>query len=71
MAQLFAVAALVGSASVQFDVANRAYLPALIDGEHLIEGNIKLSVTASAANVAGPAVSGLLIQVMTAPLAVG
>lgn len=69
--QLYAVAFLVGSASVVFDIANQAYVPALVDDEHLLEGNTKLSVTASLANVSGPAVTGLLIQLLTAPIAVG
>ncbi len=69
--QLYAVAALVGSASVVFDIANQAYFPVLVDVDHLAEGNTKLSVTASLANVGGPALTGLLIQLLTAPLAVG
>ena len=69
--QLYVVAALVGSASVVFDIANQAYFPVLVDTDHLAEGNTKLSVTASLANVGGPALTGLLIQFLTAPFAVG
>ncbi|WP_256375871.1 MFS transporter [Caulobacter sp. S45] len=69
--QLYGVAFLVGAGSVVFDIANQAYVPALVDREHLLEGNTKLSVTASLANVSGPAVTGLLIQLVTAPFAVG
>ena len=69
--QIFVVGALVGSASVMFDAANRAYLPRLADARHLVEANTKLSVTASVANVGGPALSGLLIQLLGAPIAVG
>ena len=71
LAQLYVVAAVVGAASVVFDIANQAYFPILVDSEHLAEGNTKLSVTASLANVAGPALTGLLIQLLSAPLAVG
>ena len=71
IAQLYVVAALVGGSSVVFDIANQAYFPALVDVENLTEGNTKLSVTASLANVGGPALTGLMIQLLTAPLAVG
>jgi hypothetical protein len=45
MGQLYVVAALVGAASVLFDIADHAFLPALIDREFLLDGNAKLSVT--------------------------
>jgi MFS family permease len=69
--QVYLVAFLVGSASVVFDIANQAYVPVIVDADHLAEGNTKLSVTSSLANVSGPAVTGLLIQVVSAPFAVG
>ena len=69
--QLYVVTFLIASASVVFDIANQAYVPELVDGRHLAEGNTKLSVTASLANVGGPALTGLLIQLLSAPLAVG
>ncbi len=71
LAQLYVVTFLIACASVVFDIANQAYFPALVDNEHLAEGNTKLSVTASLANVGGPAITGFLIQLFTAPLAVG
>jgi MFS family permease len=69
--QLYVVTFLIACASVVFDIANQAYFPALVDAKHLAEGNTKLSVTASLANVGGPAVTGFLIQLLSAPLAVG
>ena len=42
-------------AVVFFDVAYRSYLPALIPRTDLIEGNTKLQVTGSVAQMAGPA----------------
>ncbi|MBL8132803.1 MAG: MFS transporter [Anaerolineae bacterium] len=55
---------------VVFDAAYRAYLPQLIGSEHLMEGNSKLAVTDSLAEIGGPAVTGLLVQAVGAPLAV-
>jgi predicted MFS family arabinose efflux permease len=70
MEQLYVVAALVGAATVLFDLADRAFLPSLIDAEDLIEGNTKLSVTQSTAEIGGPALAGLLFQLLTAPFAI-
>jgi MFS family permease len=60
--QLYIVALLTGIFTVFFDVSYQSYLPALVDRANLIEGNTKLEVTRSTAQVAGPAVAGLLIQ---------
>jgi MFS family permease len=70
MAQLFAVGFTTGILTVFFDVAYQSYLPALVDPDHLIEGNSKLEVTRSAGQLAGPAVAGGLIRLLTAPYAV-
>ena len=67
--QLYAVAFLVGILTVFFDVAHLSLLPALVPAERLIEGNSKLEVSRSIAMVAGPGFAGLLVQVVTAPLA--
>ena len=69
--QLYVVTFLIGCASVVFDIANQAYFPMLVDTGHLAEGNTKLSMTASLANVGGLAITGFLIQLFSAPLAVG
>ena len=68
--QLYAVATLVGVATVFFDVAYQSYLPALVDREDLVEGNSKLEVTRSLAQVAGPGLAGLLIQLFRAANAI-
>lgn len=69
MPALYGAAALIGAASVLFDIADHAYLPALITREHLLEGNTKLGITESIAEIGGPALAGTLVQVLTAPLA--
>jgi MFS family permease len=68
--QLYAVALVTGISTVFFDVAYQSYLPELVDRKLLVEGNSKLQASESVAQVAGPSVGGLLIQVLTAPYAV-
>jgi len=60
----------IGIFTVFFDVAYQSYLPALIEREHLIDGNSKLQLTVSIAQVGGPTVSGTLIAAITAPYAI-
>jgi MFS family permease len=60
--QLYVVALLTGIFTVFFDVSYQSYLPALVDRPNLIEGNTKLEVTRSAAQISGPAIAGFLIQ---------
>ncbi|MFZ5675164.1 MAG: MFS transporter [Pseudomonadota bacterium] len=70
MPQLYIVAASVGAASVLFDIADNAYLPSLIASEDLLEGNAKLNTTGSVAEIGGPALSGILFQLLTVPVAI-
>jgi MFS family permease len=69
LGQLYVVGFLVGILTVFFDVAYQAYLPSLVDREHLVEGNSKLQTTVSGAWIAGPGVAGALISAVTAPYA--
>jgi MFS family permease len=68
--QLYAVAVVTGVATVFFDVAYQSYLPALVDRAALVEGNSKLQASESVSQIAGPAVGGVLIQWLTAPVAI-
>ena len=70
LAQLYVVSFLVGIHTVFFDVAYQSYLPAIVERDSLIEGNSKLNVTSSGAQLAGPGVAGGLIALVTAPYAV-
>jgi MFS family permease len=69
MGQLFAVAFATGLATVVFQVAYQAYVPAIVAREELGEANAKLQGTNAAAQVAGPSVGGLLVQAVRAPYA--
>src|SRR5256884_2853242 len=62
--QLYLVALLTGIFTVFFDVSYQSYLPVLVDRPNLIEGNTKLEVTRSTAQVAGPAVAGFLLPLL-------
>jgi predicted MFS family arabinose efflux permease len=70
MPQLYLVAVITGIFTVFFDVAYQSYLPALIDRGDLIEGNSKLEVTRSAAQLLGPPAAGFLIQAFQAARAI-
>ena len=68
--QLMALQFAIGIFTVFFDIAYQSYLPALVDREQLVEGNSKLQTTASAAQIGGPGLAGVLIGVLTAPYAI-
>jgi MFS family permease len=66
---LAALACAVGVFAVLFDVSWVAYVPTLVARDRLIAANGKLAASASAAEVAGPGLGGVLVQVFSAPLA--
>ncbi|GAA3346501.1 MFS transporter [Amorphoplanes nipponensis] len=66
MAHLLTVTLVLGAATVFFSVAWAAYLPAMFDSRQLVGANSALQGTESAAQVAGPAVGGLLIAAVSA-----
>ena len=68
--QLYAVGFGTGVLTVFFDVAYQSYLPALVDRDRLVEGNSKLEVSRSAAQIAGPGLAGALVAAVTAPAAI-
>jgi MFS family permease len=70
MVDLYAIAFLVGSMTVVFDVAYQSYLPAVVSREALVEGNSRLEVTRAVSFVAGPSLGGVLVQWLGAPLAI-
>jgi Na+/melibiose symporter-like transporter len=68
--QLYLVAALVGLLAVVFGVAYRSYVPSLVERENIVEGNSKLALSESVAELAGSGVTGILVQALTAPVAI-
>jgi predicted MFS family arabinose efflux permease len=70
LAQLVAVALVVGAASVFFDVAYQAFVPSLVETDWLEHANARLEATREAAMMAGAGLAGALISAVGAPLAV-
>lgn len=71
MWQLYVVAFLVGCITVLFDVANQSYLPEIVDGPQIADGNSKLQASQQTAAVAGPALGAWLVRAVGSPLAIG
>lgn len=69
--QLFVVTFLVGCITVFFDVANQSYLPELVDGEQIAEGNAKLQASQATAAIAGPALASTLVRLIGSPFVIG
>lgn len=70
MNHLYAVAALSSLLTVLFDVSYQAYLPSMVGPDSILEGNSKLALTESIAEVAGPGLAGILVTSITAPMAI-
>jgi predicted MFS family arabinose efflux permease len=70
MPQLYGTAAVVGAASVLFEIADHAYLPSLVRREQLTDANANLAATDAVAEVIGPAFAGMLFQWFAGPAAV-
>jgi MFS family permease len=70
MEQLYAVGLVVGVFNVFFGISYQSYLPALIDRADLVEGNSKIEVSRSTAQLAGPAIAGFAIQAIGAAEAI-
>jgi MFS family permease len=68
--QIYVVLALTGILNVLFNTAYRAYLPSLVEQENIVEGNSRLALSESAAEIIGPGLTGLLVQTITAPIAI-
>ena len=67
---LYAAVILTSIFTVFFDSAYQAYLPSLVTRAHLVEGNSKLALSGSLAEVLGPGLAGFLVQALTAPVAI-
>src|SRR5260370_13064396 len=70
MAHLYVVATVAGIFTVLFVVSYQAYVPSLVDRAALVEANSKLALTESIADITGPGLTGLLVQLITAPMAI-
>ena len=68
--QLYVVGFFVGILTVFFDVSYQSYLPSLVKRDALVEGNSKLEISRSAAQLSGPGLAGLFVEAFKAPGAV-
>ncbi|WP_306215224.1 MFS transporter [Actinoplanes sp. RD1] len=66
---LAVVAFAVGSLSVLFDVAYQTSLPRLVRRDQLLRGTSAVEGSRSAAQIAGPALGGSLVSLLSAPVA--
>ncbi|GCE24340.1 MFS transporter [Dictyobacter kobayashii] len=66
---LYTIAFCVGICTVLFDLCWQSFAPLLVRKEHLVEANSKVAASAAAAEVGGPGIAGVLIQLLSAPIA--
>lgn len=67
---LYVLVFLVGCLTVLYQLAEFAYLPSLVSHEQIVDANGKLSATLSANEIAGKGVGGVIVELLTAPVAV-
>ncbi|MFK0253899.1 MFS transporter [Streptomyces sp. NPDC090445] len=70
LGHLFCVAAIIGIGTVFFDVAHMSYLPTVVSGEQMTRGAGALETVYQVAKLGGPGLGGLLVQALTAPVAI-
>ncbi|GAA2791927.1 MFS transporter [Kribbella solani] len=70
LGHLYAIAILAGTAHVVFNTAYASFFVRLVERDQFLEANSKLSATRSISYMGGPALGGLLVQVLTAPVAI-
>ncbi len=71
MAILYGASLIISVATVFFDVAHLSYVPGLVGLKNVSEGNTKLQATYAIAAVAVPAIGGMLLRVIMAPVLIG
>lgn len=67
---LYVLIVLAGLLGVFFDTAYQAYLPTLVERGQLVEGNSKLALSSSVAEIGGSGLAGVLVQMAGAPAAI-
>ncbi|HVM83627.1 MAG TPA: MFS transporter, partial [Candidatus Binatia bacterium] len=69
IAQLFIVVMAVAALSLLFNVADAAFLPELVERGRLAKANAARETIDATSEVIGPPVCGVLVQTITAPMA--
>ncbi len=70
LAELYAVAFLVGSLGLLFQLAQNSLFPALVEREQYVDASALLQGSRAVSYLAGPSIGGFLVQVLSAPIAV-
>jgi Na+/melibiose symporter-like transporter len=70
MTQLVVVAFLAAVLSTIFDVADRSYLPTIVQREQLVGANSALTAAGSAAEFMSFGIGGFLVKLLSAPIAI-
>ena len=68
--QLLAVSGFAAILTTFFDSADNAYLPTIVERERLVDANAALAASGSAAEFMAFGISGFLVQLLTAPIAI-
>jgi MFS family permease len=68
--QLYVVGFVNGVMTVFFDIADQSYLPSILDRDDLVDGNSKLQISHSSAQLLGQPFAGGIVAILTAPLAI-
>jgi hypothetical protein len=63
---VYIIVILVSTLELFFSVAYRSFLPSLVGREQLVEGNGKLELSNSVAEIVGPGLAGGLVQPVSA-----
>ena len=67
---LYAVAFVTGASGVVGEVAFQSLLPRLVGRERLLAGNALMRSLGSITEIVGPSIAGVIIQLLTAPVAI-
>ena len=70
MPHLVVVALLASALSTFHNVADNAYLPTVVERDQLVAANSALSASGSVAEVSAFSIGGVLVQLLTAPIAI-
>ena len=70
MELLYGVVFAAGVLTVLYQLADFAFLPSVVDHAHLVDANGKIAASQSANEVGGRGLGGLLIEAISAPVAV-
>ena len=67
--QLFGLAIFFGVLDTFWDPAWNAFLPRVVSSDRLVDANSKIYLSVSATGIVGPGLAGLMVDVLSAPIA--